>query len=433
MKNKNLYVCQSCGYESSKWMGSCPKCNEWNTFEESVVSSLPAKSKINIEDIKVHNLNDITIQEGERFKTNIPELDRVLGGGFVDSQVVLISGTPGIGKSTLLLQVADSINNHVLYASGEESAMQIASRANRLGIDKNSIKILASNIIEEVTTYLSKNREVKFVILDSIQTFQTNQLNSRIGSSSQIKECTNTIVEFAKKNNVVFIVVGHITKAGDIAGPKLLEHMVDTVLLLEGDKQYLYRMLKAEKNRFGDTAEVGIFDMQQKGLISITNPGEYFATTGEEFLPGKAKAMYLEGNRPILLEVEALLVRTAFGYPRRVASGFNLNRLNLLAAVLEKSLNIDLSSHDIYLNIVSGLNVSEPGLDLAVCYAIFSSYNNIKLKDKTVFVGEVGLLGEVKKVAFEEKRIREAEKLGFKNVLSSNNLKNIKQISKLVN
>ena len=430
-KKNNLYVCQGCGYESSKWMGSCPKCNEWNTFEEIATSDINTKARIDIGDIKVHNLNEITTQETERFKTNIPELDRVLGGGFVDSQVVLISGTPGIGKSTLLLQVADSINSNVLYASGEESAMQIASRANRLGIDKNNIKILASNIIEEVTTYLARNNDIKFVILDSIQTFQTNQLNSRIGSSSQIKECTNMIVEFAKKNNVVFIVVGHITKAGDIAGPKLLEHMVDTVLLLEGDKQYLYRMLKAEKNRFGDTAEVGIFDMQQQGLISITNPGEYFATTGEELLPGKAKGMYLEGNRPILLEVEALLVRTTFGYPRRVASGFNLNRLNLLSAVLEKSLNIDLSSHDIYLNVVSGLKVDEPGLDLAVCFAIFSSYNNVKLKDKTVFIGEVGLLGEVKKVAFEEKRIKEAEKLGFKNVLSSKNTKNIKLLNKV--
>lgn len=433
-RKENLFVCQSCGYESSKWLGNCPKCGEWNSFEEISITSKAIKSnkKFDPNIVNIKSLSDIRTEELTRVSSKIAELDRVLGGGFVDSQVILISGTPGVGKSTLLLQVASQVGQNVLYASGEESTSQLASRATRLGINQENIKVMSSNTIDDVISYLQSEKNIKFVILDSIQTFRSDNLSSRLGSGSQIKECTNIIVEYAKSSSTIFIIVGHITKSGDIAGPKLLEHMVDTVLLLEGDKQYLYRLLKAEKNRFGDTAEVGIFDMQQKGLISVSNPGEYFATNTDELLPGKAKAMYLEGNRPILIEIEALLIKTAFGYPRRVASGYNLNRLNLLAAVIEKSLNVDLSNHDIYLNIVSGLKVDEPGLDLAVSYAIYSSFLNKILKDKALFIGEVGLLGEVKKVALQDKRIKEANKLGYKNVFSSGNLKNIKLMKDLM-
>ena len=429
----------SCGYESSKWLGKCPACNEWNTFvEEKVItdsssSSGNSKNKIAIKG-EIVKLNDVKKKETFRIKTGVTELDRVLGGGFVTGSLTLLGGEPGIGKSTLILQICNNVkidDSKILYVSGEESAEQIKSRADRLGIKNENILFLPETDIDNVEVAL-ENSEAKFVIIDSIQTMYSDEISSVAGSISQVREITARIMKMCKQKGITTIIIGHVTKDGTIAGPRVLEHMVDTVLYLEGERYFSYRILRSVKNRFGSTNEIGMFEMQNEGLIEIKNPSELLISERDGNPVGSVIVVSLEGTRALVLELQALSTPTVFGMPRRNANGLDYNRVTLLMAVLEKRAGINLGSQDVYINLVGGIKVNEPALDLGIVLAAASSYKNISIKEDVAVIGEVGLTGEVRSVNMIDKRIKEAEKLGYKTcIIPESNKKLLKEKYKL--
>ena len=417
-KSKIQFECTSCGHISPKWLGSCPSCGEWNTYVEVTTSTKKEmEHKAIISGIKStgssKKLNEVEISERSRFLSNISEFDRVLGGGFLPGSYILIGGEPGVGKSTLTLQIAKSNPDlNILYCAGEESAGQIKQRAKRLGI--NSDKLLIYNetqinlIIEE-----AQRVNPDLLIVDSIQTVYRTELSSMPGSIQQVKECAALFQQVAKKKNITTLVIGHVTKDGDIAGPRVLEHMVDTVLQFEGDKNYTYRLLRSLKNRFGPAQEVGVFQMFEHGLEEVVNPSEIFLSDKTEGVSGNAIVCTLEGSRPLLIEVQALATPTSFGTPQRTANGFDRNRLLLLLAVLEKRAGYSFSNQDVYLNIAGGFRLNDPAGDLGVCCALVSSLINKSINNNMAFIGEVGLAGEIRTVPHIDRRLKEASKLGF--------------------
>ena len=414
----NVYFCQNCGFESTKWMGQCPGCREWNTFVEEVVDrgSSSAKVKKAMEDVKPMPLSAIVSTDEERISTSMKELDRVLGGGIVKGSLILVGGDPGIGKSTLLLQVCRNLSmekHNVLYVSGEESLQQIKLRAQRVGEFSDSLELLCEtnlDIIKEVITRKKPN----VVIIDSIQTMISDAVASAPGSVSQIREATAVLMQLAKGMGISIFIVGHVTKDGTVAGPRVLEHMVDTVLYFEGDRHASYRILRGVKNRFGSTNEIGVFEMRSIGLVEVENPSEFMLSGKPEGASGSVVACSMEGTRPILLEIQALICHTNFGNPRRTATGTDHNRVALLMAVLEKRLGLRLSECDAYVNIAGGIRMNEPAIDLGIVLAIISSKLDKAIDEKTICFGEVGLSGEVRGVSMAEQRVLEAKKLGFK-------------------
>lgn len=420
MKNKKtVYFCQECGYESAKWMGQCPGCKSWNTFVEETVSTKKPSSSGAMKSSEKRQepviLKDISLSEDERQTTQIGELDRVLGGGIVPGSLVLVGGDPGIGKSTLLLQVCRNLAEKqvsVLYISGEESLRQIKLRANRIGQFTDKMQLLCETNLEVIREVIER-RKPDVVVIDSIQTMFHEDVSSAPGSVSQVRESTNILMQIAKGMGVSIFIVGHVTKEGNVAGPRVLEHMVDTVLYFEGERNASYRILRGVKNRFGSTNEIGVFEMQEKGLEEVKNPSEYLLSGRPEDASGAVVACSIEGTRPVLLEVQALVTQTNFGMPRRTAAGTDYNRVNLLMAVLEKRCRYEMSRYDAYVNIAGGLKMSEPALDLAIVMALVSSLKDRPVNPKTMIFGEVGLSGEVRAVSMAEQRIHEAVKLGF--------------------
>ena len=433
-KNTTVFVCSNCGYESSKWLGKCPSCNEWNSFyeEKAVATSGSSKDKIKKRG-EIVQLNSVEKKETSRIKTDVQELDRVLGGGFVTGSLTLLGGEPGIGKSTLILQICDKVkvDGKILYVSGEESAEQIKIRADRLGIKNENLLFLSETDIDNVEDALEKS-EAKFVIIDSVQTMYSEEITSAPGSVSQVREITARIMKMCKQKGITTIIIGHVTKDGNIAGPRVLEHMVDTVLYLEGERYFTYRILRGVKNRFGSTNEIGMFEMQNEGLVEIKNPSSILISERDGNPAGSVIVVSLEGTRPLLLELQALSIPTVFGMPRRNANGIDYNRLTLLIAVLEKRVGLNMSSQDIYLNIVGGIKVNEPALDLGIIIAAASTFKNISIPEDICIIGEVGLTGEVRAVNMIEKRIKEAEKLGYKKcIIPESNKKLLKEKFKL--
>lgn len=414
-----IFFCQQCGYESSKWMGQCPGCKEWNSFVEELVdkksTSAASKIKKTMQEVKVLPLSAISAADEDRTTSGMDELDRVLGGGIVRGSLVLVGGDPGIGKSTLLLQVCKNlsdIDKSVLYVSGEESLQQIKIRSNRIGEFKDSLQLLCEtnlDIIKEVI----QNKKPEFVIIDSIQTMYNEEVGSAPGSVSQVRESTGILMQIAKGMGITIFIVGHVTKEGVVAGPRVLEHMVDTVLYFEGDRHESYRILRGVKNRFGSTNEIGVFEMRNEGLVEVENPSEYMLSGKPKGASGSVVACSMEGTRPILLEIQALVCHSFFNNPRRTATGTDYNRVNLLMAVLEKRLGMQLSDCDAYINIAGGIRMNEPAIDLGIVLAIISSKKDITIDDKTICFGEVGLSGEVRGVSMAEQRVQEAAKLGF--------------------
>ncbi len=415
-KVKSVFFCQECGFESSKWMGQCPGCRQWNTFVEEVAG--PKKSATvekQLAAAKPVSLSEIASRPQERLPSGFPELDRVLGGGIVAGSLILVGGDPGIGKSTLLLQVCRSLSEKqvsVLYISGEESLQQIKIRARRIGVFTDSLTLLCETNLEIVSEVIRREKP-KAVIIDSVQTIYSENISSSPGSVSQVREATGMFLQLAKRFGTIIFIVGHVTKEGVVAGPRVLEHMVDTVLYFEGDRHAAYRILRGVKNRFGSTNEIGVFEMREEGLVEVANPSEYMLSGKPKGASGSVVACAMEGTRPLLLEVQALVCRSSFGIPRRAADGTDTNRVNLLMAVLEKRLNMRLGEYDAYVNIAGGIKINEPALDLALILAVVSSYQERAVDEKTICFGEVGLSGEVRAVSMAEQRIQEARKLGF--------------------
>lgn len=415
----SIFFCQSCGYESSKWMGQCPGCKEWNTFVEEVVDKKSAgtlaKQKATASEAKVLTLSQIEMTYDKRVSTDMKELDRVLGGGIVQGSMVLVGGDPGIGKSTLLLQVCRNLSEHnikVLYISGEESLQQIKIRAERIGNFGDSLKLLCETNLDTIKAVIDREKP-QIVVIDSIQTMFNEEVSSAPGSVSQVRESTGVLMQIAKGMGISIFIVGHVTKEGVVAGPRVLEHMVDTVLYFEGDRHAAYRILRGVKNRFGSTNEIGVFEMRQDGLVEVENPSEYMLSGKPEGASGSVVACSMEGTRPILLEVQALVCHSNFGIPRRTAAGTDFNRVNLLMAVLEKRLGLKLGDCDAYVNIAGGIKMNEPAIDLGIVLALISSYKDKPIDEKTICFGEVGLSGEVRAVNMAEQRVQEAKKLGF--------------------
>ncbi|MAU54902.1 MAG: DNA repair protein RadA [Flavobacteriales bacterium] len=412
---KTSYCCQNCGAQHSKWLGQCSSCKEWNTLIEEVIKK---SSKVNLGlstdqlKSKARLVNEIDFEKDPRLLIEDKELNRVLGGGVVPGSLVLIGGEPGIGKSTLLLQISLEIKNKVLYVTGEESQQQIRRRANRINNDSNQCFILNETNVEAIISNINTIKP-ELVIIDSIQTLQTDIIDSSPGSVSQIKESASQFLNYSKKTNLPVFLVGHITKDGGIAGPKILEHMVDVVLQFEGDRNNIYRILRAKKNRFGSTAEIGIYEMLNNGLRQVTNPSELLISNNKTSLSGNAIASTIEGIRPIMIEIQALVSSAVYGTPQRSTTGFNAKRLNMLLAVLEKRAGFKLSSKDVFLNITGGIKIDDPAMDLAVVAAILSSNFNIPLQKGICFAAEIGLSGELRSVPKIDQRINEAEKLGF--------------------
>ncbi len=428
-KTKTSFFCQNCGNQSSKWLGKCPACGEWNTYVEEIISKTPAgKEKYGFEsgDNTPRPVQEITAEKEDRLDTRSAELNRVLGGGLVRGSISLIGGEPGIGKSTLLLQMALNMKgSRILYVSGEESKRQLKMRADRLGIDNDECFILNETYTAEIFRHIGEVQP-ELVIIDSIQTLYTENIESTAGSISQIRETAGELQRFAKTTNIPVMLIGHITKDGSLAGPKLLEHMVDTVIQFEGDRHYGFRILRAMKNRFGSTSELGIFEMQSGGLREVSNPSEILLSQREEEVSGTAIAAMIEGQRPMLIETQALVGTAAYGTPQRSSTGFDLRRLNMLLAVLEKRSGFRLSAKDVFLNIAGGIRVDDPATDLAVIAAILSSAEDTAVSSGICFAGEVGLSGEIRSVSRVESRISEAEKLGFEKIMISKyNLKGI--------
>jgi DNA repair protein RadA/Sms len=421
-KTKAVYICQNCGYQSAKWAGRCSSCNEWNTFVEEVVSATPEKAKpsVSLKDAAVpQNIHELEVLQTFRIVTKDEELNRVLGGGIVPGSLILIGGEPGIGKSTLMLQVALSFDDvSVLYVSGEESVEQIGLRAQRIGKNNKECYILPETETDKLLAQL-KETKPSIVIIDSIQTLHSPYLESTPGSISQIRECAAELQRFAKETGTPIFLIGHITKDGNIAGPKVLEHIVDTVLQFEGDRNYNYRILRTSKNRFGSTSELGIYEMQQKGLRQVSNPSELLLSQREEWLSGITIAATIEGLRPMLIETQALVTQAVFGTPQRSATGFDLRRLHMLLAVLDKRLGFHFGTKDVFLNIAGGIKVEDPAIDLAVVSALLSSYEDTVIPANYCFAGEVGLSGEIRSVNRIEQRIAEADKLGFEKIFAS--------------
>lgn len=432
-KNKSLFFCKNCGYQSSQWIGRCPSCGEWNTFEEEVIAReepQKGRSGIAVATGTPKRLEEISLEERPRLHTGMSELDNVLGGGIVAGSLVLLGGEPGIGKSTLLLQMALSISDrNVLYVSGEESESQLKMRANRIQekmAAQDRCYILSETNTQNIFTHIEKLKP-GLVIVDSIQTLQSGLIDSVSGSISQIKECAAEFQHFAKTSATPVFLIGHITKEGSLAGPKILEHIVDTVLQFEGDRHYGYRIVRCIKNRFGSTSELGIFEMSGDGLREVLNPSEILLSQHDENYSGTAISAVLEGNRPIMIETQALVSSAVYGTPQRSAIGFDLRRMNMLLAVLEKRCRFRIGVKDVFLNIAGGIYVDDPAINLAIVAAVLSSSVDIPIDSKTCFAGEVGLSGEVRPVTRIEQRIAEADKLGFNRMfLSKYNLKNMK-------
>lgn len=415
---KTFFVCQSCGSISPRWLGKCPECREWNTFtEESAVKDRGQKTTAS--DPSTVVLRDIDLHESDRYKTGIDEFERVLGGGIVPGSSVLIGGDPGIGKSTLALQVINNIGisgRSVLYVTGEESPKQLKLRAQRLNLEFEELPVVPETNLENILETV-KSRNAAVVIIDSVQTIYTDELSSSPGSVGQIRECGSKLVNYGKLNNTAFIIIGHVTKEGAIAGPKVLEHLVDTVIYFEGTKGYTYRILRAIKNRFGSTNEIGVFEMHDSGLEEVKNPSEIFLSERPRNATGSVVIPSIEGSRPILVEIQALVSTCSFGVPRRTTMGVDSNRVSLLTAVLEKIAGIQIIGQDIFMNVAGGVSIDEPAADLGICIALVSSFVNKPLMPSLVIFGEVGLSGEIRGVSHAEQRLREAVKLGFKKVL----------------
>ena len=431
-KGKNsVFFCQSCGYESTKWMGQCPACKEWNTMVEEVVDKKTTVTHKQITELQVSKLNDVQSSSEERLDTHIKELNRVLGGGIVPGSLVLVGGDPGIGKSTLLLQTCRSLSDQhtsVLYISGEESLQQIKMRADRIGTFSDDMMLLCETNLDLIQGVIEERRP-QVVVVDSIQTMFRENVNSAPGSVSQVREATSVLMRLAKERGIAVFVVGHVTKEGTVAGPRVLEHMVDTVLYFEGDRYAAYRILRAVKNRFGSTNEIGVFEMCQTGLREVPNPSEYMLDGKPQNASGSIVVCTMEGTRPLLVEIQALVCHSAFGMPRRTAAGVDYNRVNLLMAVLEKTVGVKLADQDAYINIAGGMKISEPAVDLGLVLSIISSYRNRPIAEDVICFGEVGLSGEVRSVNMVEQRIAEARKLGFKQcILPKVCMKNIQQV-----
>ena len=425
-KVKTGLFCQNCGYESAKWLGKCPGCQQWNTFVEELIQKETNKSAISWQEYsgdksskKTQALQNIKTKEAPRLITPDQELNRVLGGGIVPGSIILIAGEPGIGKSTLFLQMGLQLQNvTVLYVSGEESEQQIKMRADRLGIQNENFYLLTETSTQTIFSEIKKLKP-ELIIVDSIQTLESPYIDSSQGSVSQIRECAAEFQQFAKETNTPVFLIGHITKEGGIAGPKILEHMVDTVLQFEGDRHYAYRILRTLKNRFGNTAELGIYQMNEQGMTAVLNPSEILITQKEEQLSGIAIAATVEGQRPLLIEVQALVTQSVYGTPQRTVSGFDLRRLQLLLAVLEKRGGFHFGMKDVFLNIAGGLKVEDPSIDLAVLCALLSSHEDVAIAHNLCFSGEIGLSGEIRAVNRIDQRIAEAEKLGFDKIIVS--------------
>ena len=434
-KTKTVYVCQNCGTESPKWIGKCPSCGEWNTYVEEVISKdIPQKTILaGLEIIKQKPvlISDVETSEEHRIDTSGNELNRVLGGGLVPGSLVLIGGEPGIGKSTLVLQVALQLKNkRILYVSGEESVKQLKLRAERLQGDNPDCYIVSETSLEQIFVHI-QNVQPDVIIVDSVQTISTELVESSPGSVSQVRECAAALLKFCKTSGTPVILIGHINKEGSIAGPKVLEHIVDTVLQFEGDQHYMYRILRSIKNRFGSTSELGIYEMQQNGLREVSNPSELLLNQNHEGLSGVSIASAVEGVRPFLIETQALVSSAAYGVPQRSSTGFDLRRMNMLLAVLEKRVGFKLGQKDVFLNIAGGLKVNDPAIDMAVISAIFSSSIDMAIEKRVCMSGEVGLSGEIRPVNRIEQRILEAEKLGFTQMLIPDfNIKSL-QIGKI--
>jgi DNA repair protein RadA/Sms len=421
-KIKKAFFCQHCGTQHTQWQGQCNSCKSWNTLVEEIVEKESTKP-IWSEEVKNNSpspvpINQVNTAHIPRIQTHDQELDRVLGGGLVPGGVILLGGEPGIGKSTLLLQLSLTLNKKVLYVSGEESQQQIKLRADRLGLSNDSCFLLSQTETHKIFDQIPKLNP-EFVIIDSIQTLYTPHIESGAGSVSQIKACAAELIKYAKTTATPVILVGHITKDGTIAGPKILEHMVDTVLQFEGDRNHVYRILRAQKNRFGSTSEIGIYEMQSQGLQQVLNPSEVLISAKEEVLSGHAIAATVEGLRPMMIEVQALVSTAVYGTPQRSCTGFNSKRLNMLLAVLEKRAGFALGSKDVFVNIAGGITIEDPALDLAVVAALLSSYHDIPIEQHICFAAEIGLSGEVRPVAKADLRVQEAEKLGFENIVIS--------------
>lgn len=414
----SAFFCQNCGYESAKWMGQCPGCKEWNTFVEELVDrkSLSTSGKLKpATEAKPVPLSAITAKDEERTSTSIKELDRVLGGGIVRGSLVLVGGDPGIGKSTLLLQVCRNLSNQnlsVLYVSGEESLHQIKIRAERIGTFTDSLELLCETNLDTIRSVIERKKP-QIVIIDSIQTMYNESVGSAPGSVSQVRESTGVLMQIAKGMEISIFIVGHVTKEGVVAGPRVLEHMVDTVLYFEGDRHASYRILRGVKNRFGSTDEIGVFEMRQEGLTEVLNPSEFMLNGRPAGASGSVVSCSMEGTRPMLTEIQALVCHSNFGIPRRQTTGTDFNRVNLLMAVLEKRLGMQIGGCDAYVNLAGGIRITEPAIDLGIVMAIMSSFKNSPVPEGVVAFGEVGLSGEVRAVSMAEQRVREAQKLGF--------------------
>lgn len=420
-KVKSKYVCQNCGYETAGYLGKCPECGAWSSFVEEITGSVEKSSSQDLPDLNPpKKLSEIEMNTEIRFSTGISEFDRVLGGGIVQGSLVLIAGDPGIGKSTILLQTSGQLCNSgkkVLYISAEESASQIKLRAERLGVKSDGLYIYPQTNFELIKKHIEEMKP-DLVIVDSIQAIYTSTIQSSAGSVSQIRECCNSLMGIAKTNNISIIVIGHVTKEGNIAGPKVLEHMVDTVIQFEGDKYKTYRMLRSIKNRFGNTSEVGIFEMSGNGLREIINPSELFLKEyNQTQTPGSTIIVTSEGTRPLLVEIQALVGTTPYPAPRRVANGVDLSRVLQILAVLEKRIGLNLSKQDVYVNVIGGMDVSEPAADLGIALAIITCVRDVVFDSQTAIVGEIGLSGEIRAVNHIDKRINEAQKLGFKRII----------------
>ncbi len=412
---KSVYFCQNCGHEESKWLGQCPACKEWNTFVEEKVSPASAKAVKEQKDAQVVTLSGIEADEDDRMDTGIEELNRVLGGGIVKGSLVLVGGDPGIGKSTLLLQVCQRLSaagRKLLYISGEESLKQIKLRANRMGEFTDNLYLLCETSLDIIRGIIEQQKP-DMVVIDSIQTMYNEEVGSAPGSVSQVRESTNIFMQLAKGLSISIFIVGHVTKEGTVAGPRVLEHMVDTVLYFEGDRHASYRILRGVKNRCGSTNEIGVFEMRKEGLTEVKNPSEFMLSGKPEHASGSVVACAIEGTRPMLMEIQALVCKTNFGMPRRTAAGLDYTRVNLLMAVLEKRLGLPLSGYDAYVNIAGGIRLNEPAADLGIVLAIASSYKNRPIAEDVIVFGEVGLSGEVRAVSMPEQRVSEAKKLGF--------------------
>lgn len=435
-KIKIHYVCQCCGYITTKWLGKCPECGQWDSMVEEVAAPESKASFLSVkENPQPKTLDSVSIGELQRMETGIREFDRVLGGGIVPGSLVLLGGDPGIGKSTIVLDASMKFSKNgikVLYVSGEESEAQTAMRAKRLGDSGNGLLIMTAT---DLSVILAQAQEVKpaVLVIDSIQTMYNAEFETAAGSVGQVRECTAKLLRFAKSTGIAVLIIGHVTKEGNIAGPRLLEHMVDVVLQFEGERSYSFRVLRALKNRFGSTNESGIFSMEENGLKEVANPSGLFLEKRSSAVPGSVVCACLEGARPLLVEIQALVARTPYGMPRRTAVGFDYNRVNMLLAILEKRLGMDFGTQDVYVNVVGGVRVTEPAADLAVVAAIVSSYKNKVVMPGILAVGEVGLTGEVRRVGFAERRIKEAQNLGFgKFVIPAGNLSSKKSMEGVV-